>query len=87
MSSVSVMAGIALVCGILAGVGGLLGILEANSAPQQAAAAAMACATAVIPYVIARSVEMISNAGEKARAEKIAALVRRKAEIDEQLRS
>ena len=86
MTGVSVMAGAALVLGILAGIVGTFGVMEANSAPQQAAAAAIACAIAVIPYVVARCVEMISNASDRARAEKLAALKQQQAEIERQLR-
>ena len=34
--------------------------LSAESAPQQAAGMAMACAYAVVPYVFARSIEMLT---------------------------
>lgn len=44
---------------ILGGLGTLLGILTANGAPQQAAAAAMGVAFAVIPYCFARAVQEI----------------------------
>lgn len=35
----------------------IIGFVGADSAPQEAAAGAIACALAVVPYVLARSVE------------------------------
>jgi hypothetical protein len=37
-------------------------VLLATGAPQQAAGAAIACAVAIIPYVLARAVEAIKGA-------------------------
>ncbi len=42
---------------LLGGAFGSLEYLLATSAPQQGAAAAMACASAIVPYVIARSLD------------------------------
>jgi ABC-type phosphate transport system permease subunit len=39
----------------------IVGVVFANGAPQEAAASAMAVALAVIPYVLARSAEALSN--------------------------
>lgn len=39
----------------------LMGLGQANSAPQQAAAAAMAMAWAVIPYCICRAIQQIKS--------------------------
>lgn len=47
--------GLTLVVAGLAGLGFLVQMAMAESAPQQAAAGAMACATVVIPYVFARA--------------------------------
>ena len=38
----------------------VLGVMEANGAPQQAAAAAIGGAVAIIPYVLARAVSELS---------------------------
>lgn len=38
---------------------GGMGVMNATGAPQEAAAAAVACALAIVPYVITRSVEII----------------------------
>lgn len=43
----------------------LLGLVAANSAPQQAAGAAMALAWAVIPYVFARAAEKLNAPVQK----------------------
>lgn len=48
---------------------------SAQSAPQQAAGAAMACAYAVVPYVIARSIQAISDAGTAATQTKLLASI------------
>jgi len=47
----------------LAGIIGLVGYSQAESAPQQAAAAGMALAVAVIPYLIVRAIQEASRAG------------------------
>lgn len=39
-------------------------MLNATGAPQQAAGAAMACAFAVVPYVLARSIDGATNLDE-----------------------
>lgn len=41
-----------------------IGLYMASSAPQQAAAAAMAMASAVIPYVLARATDELFAAGD-----------------------
>ncbi len=48
-------------------IGGLIvcaGVLGASGAPQEAAAAAMGVAFAVIPYCLARAVSEIGKSGE-----------------------
>jgi hypothetical protein len=52
------------------GLGGLYlvgGMLMAGSAPQEAAAAAFACAFAVVPYVFARAFELWGRADDEKR--------------------
>lgn len=39
----------------------VMGEASATGAPQQAASAAMACATAVVPYVLARAVDELTR--------------------------
>lgn len=40
-------------------------LMGANGAPQEAAGAAIACAAAVIPYVLARAVDALRGRGEE----------------------
>lgn len=51
----------ALLGGALGGATGVVGINEAASAPQQAAAAAMGCFYIIGPYVIARAVDELTR--------------------------
>lgn len=55
---------------ILGGLALFFGGLLASGAPQQAAAAAMAVALAVIPYVLARSVQIVTQDGVQKRQHK-----------------
>jgi len=50
---------VALAGAVVAGVVAVSGIMNAQSAPQEAAAAGMAVAIAVIPYVFARAVQAL----------------------------
>ena len=50
---------IALICGVIGFVQGVLSVFGANSAPQQAAGAAMGIAWAVIPYCICRAIQQM----------------------------
>ncbi|PBI78956.1 hypothetical protein [Rahnella victoriana] len=50
---------IALICGVIGFVQGVLSVFAANSAPQQAAGAAMGIAWAVIPYCICRAIQQM----------------------------
>lgn len=52
---------VALLGALLAAGALVLTVLIASGAPQQAAGAAIACALAVIPYVLARAVESIKG--------------------------
>lgn len=50
------------ICGsVLGGIISVAGVLAANGAPQEAAAAAIGVACAVIPYCLARAVSHISD--------------------------
>ena len=49
--------GVTMFSSLLGGLFALLGILLANGAPQQAAAAAVGCLAAVGPYCLARAVD------------------------------
>jgi hypothetical protein len=49
-------------------VGGLVlmvGVIGSSGAPQEAAAAGIACALAVIPYCFARAIEKLNSPSEK----------------------
>lgn len=61
-----------LLCAIGSGVLGMAGIAMASGAPQEAAAAAMAAAGAVIPYCFARACQALSSGNTKTSLEKIA---------------
>lgn len=61
---------IAIIGAILGGITFVFGTVFASGAPQQAAVAAMAVALAVIPYVLARSVQIITQDGAKKRHDK-----------------
>lgn len=52
---------ISVLCSLFAGYMHVSGLMEANSAPQQAAVAAMAVAVAIIPYCLARGVSEIAD--------------------------
>lgn len=52
---------ITIVCSILGALVAFIGISEANGAPQEASAAAMGLAFAVIPYCLARAVSEMSS--------------------------
>lgn len=52
---------VAIIGAFLAGGELLLGVMGATSAPQQAAAAGIACALAVIPYVFARAIDELNR--------------------------
>lgn len=54
--------GVTAVFSVLGGISAFLGILFAQSAPQQAAAAAIALCFCVIPYCLARAVAEITKA-------------------------
>jgi hypothetical protein len=54
---------------IIAGFQFLDSLLEAKSAPQQAAGAAMAICWAVLPYVFARAAESLSGPAERPAAQ------------------
>lgn len=60
----SFLAFFSLIGSLLGGIIILLTISQAGSAPQEAAGYAMACAFAVVPYVLARSVGMMSDDAE-----------------------
>jgi hypothetical protein len=49
----------------LGGLIGLAGVITANGAPQQAAAAAIGVGCAVIPYCFARAAQEFINEGEE----------------------
>ncbi len=53
--------GITLAGAVVAGVVAVAGFTNAQSAPQEAAAAGMAVAIAVIPYIFARAVQQLSG--------------------------
>ena len=54
------------ILGAVAGAGMLaLTLTSASGAPQEAAGAAIACAAAVIPYVLARAVDALRGHGEE----------------------
>ena len=55
---------------VLGGLALFFGGLLASGAPQQAAAAAMAVALPVIPYVLARSVQIVTQDGVQKRQHK-----------------
>jgi hypothetical protein len=55
---------IAMLCALFGLIDMLANLDQAGSAPQQAAAAAMGCAWAVIPYCIARAVQEIARPSE-----------------------
>lgn len=40
---------------------GVTGVIAANGAPQEAAAAAMGCLLAIVPYVLARSADELTR--------------------------
>ena len=48
-------------CSVVGGLLGLLTVAVASGAPQEAAGAALACASAVVPYVLARAVDELSR--------------------------
>ena len=48
---------ISLICTFIGGAMGLLGVLGANGAPQEAAAAAVGCLIVIAPYAFARAVD------------------------------
>ena len=48
---------ISLICTFIGGAIGLLGVLGANGAPQEAAAAAVGCLIVIAPYAFARAVD------------------------------
>jgi hypothetical protein len=50
---------------IVAGLLFFMTVTSSNGAPQEAAGAAMACAIAIIPYVLARAVEKLFRNEQK----------------------
>lgn len=48
---------------ILGGLFGFLGFVFAKGAPQEAAAAAMGCMVAIVPYCVARAVDELTRRG------------------------
>ena len=50
---------------------------SSTSAPQEAAGFAMACALAVVPYVLARSVMAMCDSGESGSLDRIASILER----------
>ncbi|KAA8730223.1 hypothetical protein [Ewingella americana] len=50
---------IAAICGVIGFFQGIIAVFGANSAPQQAAGAAMGLAWAVIPYCICRAIQQM----------------------------
>ena len=52
---------VSLITSLLGGIFGVIGILAANGAPQEAAAAAMGCLMAIAPYVLARAVDELTD--------------------------
>ena len=50
---------ISLLCSAIGFIEGILGVFGAQSAPQQAAGAAMGVAWAVIPYCICRAIQQL----------------------------
>jgi hypothetical protein len=61
MRVVRIILWIVTILGALVGFAQMMMLESATGAPQQAAGAAMAVASAVIPYVFARAVEKISQ--------------------------
>ncbi len=59
--AVKIFSGFTLAIALLAGLYAVDGLMSATSAPQQAAVAAIACAMAIIPYVITRSIEILEG--------------------------
>ena len=60
-----------LICTLASGVVTLLTMAGANSAPQEAAGYAMACAISVVPYVFAKAGESIINASKRDSTDRI----------------
>jgi hypothetical protein len=56
---------ITIVASIISAIFRFVGVVSANGAPQEAAAAAMAAAITIIPYCMARSVEALSKFGRE----------------------
>ncbi|MDM7987255.1 MAG: hypothetical protein QUS13_07980 [Smithella sp.] len=61
MKIVRIILWVITILGALMGFAQLMMLESATGAPQQAAGAAMAVASAVVPYVFARAVEKISQ--------------------------
>lgn len=64
---VRVLYGVTLIATAIGALVLVLGFVAAKSAPQEAAAAALAIAIAVIPYVFTRSVQLANDYAERRR--------------------
>jgi hypothetical protein len=52
---------VSLLTSLLGGLFGFVGMLAANGAPQEAAAAAIGCLIVIAPYVLARAVDELTR--------------------------
>lgn len=62
---------ICILCGVVGVLEGIVGMYNAESAPQQAAGAAMGIAWAVIPYCICRAFQQLNPLGVVIKKEEV----------------
>lgn len=60
---------------LLGGLALLVGVVSAKGSPQEAASAAIACALAIVPYVLVRSLEIMARSSREQEVNRLIAAI------------